>query len=197
MNVRLEYQTRFSAGVVYNDQYEINHYDLTINMLTNTVDTYEQNVAFDRIKYWIHNIVDSSVFINQDNELVTAFQQTSQRVLILPDEPYDQIIELMMFVKLDAIVEGKMIITDIRLSSTLGDNMFYLHNEEESVGPFSSDGWWTLLTPQWFSNTTNKKKVVSITETPRWEDIDLSWSVTDNTIESTIVFANFTKNETK
>lgn len=198
MNVRLEYQTQFSAGIVYEGQYHINHYSMTINMLTNTLDAYEQNIAFDRIKHWIHNVANHSVFINQTDSQVEAYQQTSQRVIALPEEPFDQTVELMLYVKLESIIEDRMLITDIKLSSTLGDEVCYLHNDEESVGPFGTEGWWTLPTPHWSVPIKNKKKVVSLPKGTSWDELELSWEREKDVVgDSSVVFADFTANETK
>lgn len=199
MNIRLEYQTQFSAGIVYDGQYCINHYSMTINMLTNTLDAYEQNVAFDRMKHWLHNVANHSVIMNQDDKLVEAYQHTGQRVITLPDDPFDQIVELMIYTKLESIVEDRMTMTDIKLSSSVGDNVCYLYNEEESRGPFNYEGWWSLPTPHWSTPIKNKKKVVSLPKGTSWDELGLAWEKEESNTssDSSVVFADFTANEAK
>ena len=203
MNTRLEYQTKFSAGLVHNEEYHINHYDVTINIITNTVDTYEQNIAFDRIKYWLHDVVGNGVLIGHESSLLDAYGQTGQRVIALPDLPYDQIVELMLYTKISAIVEDRMIITDIKLSSSMGDNVCYLYSDDESIGPFENDGWWSLSTPHYTSVSKNKKKVVSLTKVQSWDAVGLSWDAdadADAEVDdklSSVVFVNFAQNETE
>jgi transcriptional regulator CtsR len=113
MNVRLKKEFAFSTGLVFDGNYAINQYMMTVSMVTNTNDHREQNVAYERVKYWIHNVLDHSVLIQQDSELLPAFLATGQRVITVSEAPVDQIIGIMLYSKLNAIDEERLIVVDV------------------------------------------------------------------------------------
>ena len=53
MNVRLQYDLDFLSGVHYNNQLQMNHYSVSINLLTKTKDSVSTNIALDRIKLFV------------------------------------------------------------------------------------------------------------------------------------------------
>ena len=48
MNVRLQYDLDFLAGVYYEDQLQMNRYTVSLNLLTKTKDSVSTNIALDR-----------------------------------------------------------------------------------------------------------------------------------------------------
>ena len=117
MNVRFKYSTYFAAGVYYADAYIVNNYRVTISFLTGTEDPEDQNIGLERIKYFIHNRLASSVFIDQSNQTqCQLFTSAHVPVTTLPLEPFDQVIGIALYSKLNAILEDRMIITDIEIS---------------------------------------------------------------------------------
>jgi uncharacterized protein YndB with AHSA1/START domain len=105
---------------------------------------------------------------------------------------------MMLYYKLNAIMEGRMTVTRLDLSSVLGDSVWYQHDaEEDSPGPFRAEGWWHEPTVQ--HNTieadglaANVLKVVP----NAWIEYGLTWPEdTPEPTANTVVFANFTRNE--
>jgi hypothetical protein len=199
MNVRLQYDLEFLAGIYFDDCLQINSYDVSMNLLTKTKDSASTNVAMERLKAFVHGILESTVFINQANmERAEFLQLGGCNVTTLPEEPVDQIIGMMLYYKLNAIMEGRMSVTRLDLSSILGDSVWYQHDaEEDSPGPFRAEGWWHEPTVQ--HNTIeadaladNVLKVVP----NAWVEYGLTWPEdTPEPTANTVVFANFTKNE--
>ncbi len=198
MNVRLRREFGFSTGIVFDDRYVINQYFVALKMLTASDDHYQQNIAYERVKYWLHNILDSAVIIQQDHPLIPAYMATGQRVITVSESPVDQIMGIMLYSKLNAITQERLIITDVEIHSVLGDSMIYLHNENESVGPFAEDGWWQDPRPVFNDiRTTNRQdKIVSLDRVLDWKDVDLDWEPTEDK-DNTVVFADFKRNETE
>jgi hypothetical protein len=64
MNVRLEYTFHFSAGVHWNGELIMNGYRLKAFMITNVSEAELTNIAFERLKHFINEQIDSSIFIN-------------------------------------------------------------------------------------------------------------------------------------
>ncbi len=197
MNVRIQQSFSFLAGVF--DSTEgllMNEYSLTLDLITNTVDSVEQNIAFDRVNYFIDNIVSNAVFVC-DTDLDTSkhLHSAGIRVITLPEEPYDQIVGLALYAKLNAIMEQRMFITDCEISSRNGRHVSYMHAAEESIGPFELPGWWndSGLT---FCNKkllARDKKVVKLVKSEdSWRNFNLDWEAgAEEPSESNVVVVKF------
>ena len=198
MNVRLQYDLEFLAGIYYEDQLQMNRYNVSFNLLTKTKDSVSTNIALDRTKAFVHGALESTVFINQANmERAEFMQMIGINVTTLPEEPVDQIIGMMLYYKLNAIMEDRMVITGLDISSSLGDNVWYQHDEEDVPGPFATDGWWHKASMQHetIEPEPTLDNVVKVMSTG-WYEMNLEWP--ENTAPptaNTVVFANFPKNE--
>ena len=196
MNVRLQYDLEFLAGIYYQDSLQINSYDVSINMLTKTKDPASTNIAMDRVKAFVYGMLENTVFINQANmERAEFLQMIGCNVTTLPEEPVDQIIGMMLYYKLNAIMEDRMVITNLDISSKLGDGVWYQHDEEDVAGPFSPEGWWHKSSTQHDTIETEEvdDNVVKVISTG-WYEMDLEWP--ENAAPptaNTVVYANFPK----
>ena len=143
MNVRLEYTLHFSAGVHYGGQLIMNGYRLRVYMVTNHREAEITNTAFERLKYFINEEIDSSILINnKEQEACRLYTAAGIKITTLPNEPVDQIVGVMLFHKLNAIMEGRISVVETELSSHLGDNMVYLHSENENTEDVEIPNWW-------------------------------------------------------
>jgi hypothetical protein len=205
MNVRLRYNITFPAAVWFDDELMMTNYTLALNFLTQTLDPQDQNIALDRVKYFLINELHSTVFINQaDVERAEAFADVGLNVTTLPEEPVDQVVCIMLYHKLNAIMEGRMKITELVMSSEAGDGIEYFHNETEHTELFPETGWWHDATLSHsnieFDDDEGAENVVSIGANTDWEDQELGWTHAEVTTDlGQVVFANFghTENETK
>lgn len=197
MNVRLKKKLSFDAGVVFENQFLINHYDLALEMYTNTTDSIENNIAYERIRYWVAEILNGSVIIPSSSELLEAYAATGQRLITLPEQAVDQVIGIMLYCKLNAITEDRLIITDVEISSSQGDNMIYCHSDQENLGPFVDNGWWNDPRPKHAVLTIGDgSNVIKLAKTPDWKELGMSWHNTAQDSD-TVVFADFKKDETE
>ena len=180
MNVKLKRNFSFTSGIVYQDSFKINLYSLTASMITNTSDPVEQNVAYERIKYWVHEVLTDAVFIVDKSQLVPAYLSTGQRIIITPEEPVDQLIGYMAFTKFNAITEGKIIITSVEITSVHGDDMTYVHNDDEVFLLPEYPKWWTDPRPAWGEKSRKKSSnVISMDRMPEWKELGLDWEMDD------------------
>lgn len=197
MNVRLKYDMHFPAAVYYNDQLRMNNYSLRLWMTTNSENALDQNVAFERIKYFVYTQMDSTVFINQDlKEQCEKLAQAGLNITTMPGEPVDQLVGIMLYYKLNAITEDRMIIVETELASVHGENMTYIHSDFENTTGYVQPDWWTsadLVHSDLVVEDTDK--VLSIPNANVWRDLDLVWA--DSTTEDAtgnIVIVDFKKN---
>lgn len=205
MNVRLRYNITFPAAAWFEGELMMTNYTLALKLLTQTMDPQDQNIALERIKYFLLNELHSTIFINQtDDERAEIFTDVGLNVTTLPEEPVDQVVGIMLFYKLNAIMEGRMKITELVLSSEAGDSIEYFHSENEITDLFPESGWWhepTLChSSVELEEGEEKPNVVDLNADDEWRDQDLGWAQAEVTQDlGQVVFANFNQNpnETK
>ena len=201
MNVRLQYTALFTAGIYWNGQMLMNNYIAKFYMLTNTTDSETQNIAYERLKYFIYTELNSTIFVNREHQdQCQKFIKAGLKVTTLPSEPVDQLIGIMLYCKLNAIMEEYMIVHEVEVSSDLGDSMAYLHAADENLGPFDTIGWWhdsDLVHSD--IKPVDSDKVVAMNVNSAWRELGLHWPEIDSTApaDNTVVFAEFKPNESK
>jgi hypothetical protein len=202
MNVRLKYDLHFNAGVYYRGNTILNNYSLRLWMITNTELAEDQNTAFERMKYFVYNHVDNTMFIDRaEQEQCAKFLQAGLNITTMPGDPVDQLIGIMLYHKLNAIMEQRMTIVETELSSSQGQAMTYLHSEGENTLGVEAPAWWLSadLAHSDFA-LPESEKVVSMQTTTAWRDLDLAWSELPPAMDhgNIVVFADFKpNNETK
>jgi len=135
-------------------------------------------VAMDRAVYFMQALCDNAIFVDEYG--ISAYPELDNMgndVIVLPEEPSDQIIGLMLFCKLNAIMEDNIQVTDVSVQSPIGGEYEYLHNEEELIGPFEEQGWWhdsslSIRDPEQLSG---EKREVYLETLPDWSDLGLDW----------------------
>ena len=199
MNVRIEHSMSFTAGVYYDGSMKMNNYTVRLYMLTNTSDSASQNIAFDRMRYFIYEVMDSVIFVNQeDTEDCQRLMLAGLNIATLPAEPVDQIVGMMLYSKLGAIMENRIVINEVEISSTMGEGITYLHAADESLGPMTNPGWWHDADLVHCDDTlVDDAKVVAMHRTGAWRDLNLAWPEAEQNSNTgnTIVFADFKKSD--
>jgi hypothetical protein len=200
MNVRLQYTMSFTAGVHYNDQLIMNNYLFRAYMITNVKEAELTNTAFERLKYFISEEMDSTVFINSENqEAAQRYVDAGIRITTLPNEPVDQIVGVMLFHKLNAIMEDRISVVETELSSHLGENMVYIHSENEISQDIEIPAWWTSPDITHCElEFGDGDTIFAIPPTSiSWRDLDMSWPNEVVTETGNVVFAEFGRDDTK
>jgi len=202
MNVKLRKVFDFSSGVVYNSLFHVNYYTATVEMTTVSNDPNEHNIAYERMKWWVDFVLGDSILIQDTEPLIKQWINTEQRIIVLPEQPVDQLIGIMMYLKLSAITEGRVAINRVDVESTLGDSVAYIHYADENPGPLSINGWWNDHSPSWLSAKTKSNRNNNIIKiggrSPSWADLDLSFEEQQEpNDQNRIVFVDFLKNEKK
>jgi hypothetical protein len=198
MNVRLQYDMDFMAGIWYENQLQMNQYSISMNLVTQTTNASATNIAMDRLKYFVQIYMQNTVFINQDRlEVAEMLKTMGINITTLPGEPVDQLIGIMLYCKLNSIMEGRMIVTSLDLSSVLGDSVWYRHDDEDALGPFVNDDWWNRASTQHdiVDLEPATEKVVKVT-TQGWHEIGLEWEdETTVPVNNSIVYVDFSQRE--
>ena len=154
----------------------------------------EQNIAMERIKYFLNECLENGIFV-QDNEhkIIEKYTTCGFKVCTVPEEPYDQIISLLLLIKLNSITEGRLIITDMTLGSRISDDVKFICDIESPRGPVELPGWWmdngtSISDP--IKKSVKKDKIVKLFKTPStdWAEYNLVWKEKDQIANCEIVF---------
>jgi len=176
---RIEREFEFQAGVYFEGNFIMNIYALSLVMEVETSSIKEQNIAMDRIIYFLSECLSNSVFVQStEKKAIEKFTQADIKVCTIPDEPYDQILAIILIMKLNAITEGKLSVTDIVLSSELSDGVKFIYDIETAANnPFGKKGWWlessTVMAE--VEKTPKKEKIVRLIKHSDWVVAGLDW----------------------
>lgn len=199
MTARIQRSFDFMACVHFQSEFYTNFYefDALLNVETDSIE--EQNIALERIKYFLEYSLQHSMFVNEaDTKTIEKFIDTDMKICTLPEDPYDQIVGIMLLQKLNAIAEGRLVVTDITINSRLSDGVICFHSIEESMGPFNQIGWWNVSNLKINDIKLKGKKVIKmIKKSFEWSELDLGWATEpkQKTETNQVVFVNFDKLE--
>lgn len=189
MTTRISRDFEFLAGVHFESNFIMNSYSITLSMDVETDSIKEQNIAMDRMKFFIHEMLDSAVFVeDSETKIIEKYQNAGIKVCTTPEEPYDQIITMLLFYKLNAITEGRLHIDHIQLDSVLSDGVGFLW-EDESISIPYGPGWWSdssiNIADKLPSN--KKEKIVKLVKKSDWATLGLDWKE-KNSAHTEIIF---------
>jgi hypothetical protein len=191
MNVRIKFPITFTAGIFYNNELQMNNYMVNLSMLTNSNDGATNNIALDRIKYFIYTEIDSSVFIDSaDIERCKKFIDAGIKITTIPDTPVDQLVGIMLHHKLSAITEERLLIEEIEISSSIGEGLIYVHGEHENVDDLSVPEWWKSVDMVHCDpDLIDSDEIVTLENLNVWRDLNLDWpSEEESETGNTVVF---------
>lgn len=198
MNVRLSTELTLLSSIYWLGETRNNLYSIGLGLISNSEDNYHTNIAMGRIRVYINEVLRSGVFMDQ--KLVEEREQLNAvgfKTIPLPEQPFDQSVAIMLYCKLNAICEDKMIITDITVSSTEGDDVRYHFDQEDPFGPFSEDGWWNDPDPSWSDHSAENPsgKVLKMDRKLTWNDLGLDWEQPSEEGTGNVVVGDFGKKE--
>jgi hypothetical protein len=194
MSARVTKDFAFHAGLYYEKVFLINTYHVRLYMDVKVEDIIIQNIALDRIKHLFSSELDNCIFVHETNKIVIDnYNKAGLKVCTLPEEPYDQIITLLLLIKLNSITEGRLVITDMTLGSRISDDVKFICDIESPRGPLEASGWWTdsgtsIADP--IKKSVKKDKIVKLFKTPStdWAEYNLVWKEKDQIANCEIVF---------
>jgi len=150
----LSYECEWDSVIALDDWLGSNHYKCEVYFDIETEDGDQQNIAFERCKIMMQSIFEQALFISMSNPLLQVLaKKTKQKIIALPTEPLDVIMAAVLYLKLNAISEGRLNIEKIKISSNQGDNIWvhFDSNFAEDFGSLDSEYYTTAKeTPWWF-----------------------------------------------
>lgn len=178
MNTRIERDFCFQTGLYFEDKFYIGAYDITLSMLVETESIKEQNIAMDRMNYFLNEVVQHSILVNSNRQdVIRKYQDIDLNVCELPGEPYDQILAMVLLLKLNSVAENRLKITDLVIGSSLTDGVRFNIVSEVAESAFSGNYWWnspcTAMNSRDYEMYDHSKVIKLFTDD--WVNLGLSW----------------------
>jgi len=179
MTTRIEKDFYFSAALHFEGQFYVNSYDLTLSMLVETDSIHEQNVAMGRITYLLENFIQNSIFINSIHKKEIAnYKKAGIKVCALPEEPFDQIVAMILMLKLNAIAEDRLKITDMVVNSSMSQGVRFSIVSEIAEDLLSGNYWWNsscFAVNNDSDSVGDFNKIIKLFRNDEWLTVGLGW----------------------
>lgn len=200
MNVKISRGFQFSCMVLgeKTDHAQINLYTLGLDMTALSQDSTYYNIAYDRVKFWVQDIMQDAILISQHHPQLSQWQSTGNRCIIFPQDPVDQLVGVMMLSKLNALTEQNLEINCLSISSAFDDNVCYFFEAGETHDIANMPDWWLDSRPIWSMQDKIRggtKKIMYLTRSRDWKDYGLDWAQSENPQSATVT--SFVKDEEK
>ena len=145
MSNTFTWKTKFKSIIIVDGELFANEYKLNISLTPYTADLKEQTEYFERLKNLFEQVFANTITTWRDEPLYETLRTaSSNRFIELPKPPYDQIMAAVCFCKANSILDSKIVINYIELSSWQGDGITYKVDKD-------SKELILLDRPDWFS----------------------------------------------
>lgn len=168
----------FQTAIHFNGKFIVNLYEMDAKMEIFTEDTREQNIAVERTIHFLSSSIEDCLFISsEETEAINKYTAAGIKVCVLPEEPYDQIVGLILMNKCNAIMENKVVMTEIIFGSKLSNLIKFELNHEVAKTEFNDKKWYNDPTLRMTNKSNKKEKIVNLLDHKGcdWEDLDLTW----------------------
>ena len=150
MSNQFSWKTKFKSIIIVDGELLPNEYTLIIFISAHTANLKEQSDYFERLKNLFERVFSNTITTWRDEKLYALLKaNTNNRFIELPKPPYDQIMAAVCFCKANSILDSKITINHIKLSSWQGDGITYMVDKD-------SKELILLDRPDWFSEKYNK-----------------------------------------
>jgi len=174
---KIEKEFTFQTAIHFQNKFMINLYEMNLIMSINTVDPEDQNTAIERLSYFIGSALEDSIFVeDKEKEVIETYAKAGIKVITVPEEPYDQIIGLILLNKFNSIMENRIVVTDMILGSKLSNLIKFHLNDETASLEFSGKHWWNESSTNTENKKSKKDKIVKLFDKKNdWEELELTW----------------------
>ena len=146
MSNKFSWKTKFKSIIIVDGELFGNEYSVKISLTPHTANLKEQTEYFDRLKNLFELVFANTITTWREEKLYQILKKSSNnRFIELPRPPYDQIMASVCFCKANAILDSKMTINFVELSSWQGDGITYTVDKD-------SKELILLDAPDWFSD---------------------------------------------
>lgn len=175
MTTKITKDFNFQAAVHFDNKFLVNYYEMNARLTVETDDVREQNIAIERMSYLLQNQLEDCIFVHEkEEEAIAKYTAAGIKVCILPEEPYDQIIGLVLVNKCNAIMEGRIVLREIDFGSKLSNLIKFTITDEAAEIEYPGKFWWNDKTTTVY-NKKKKDKIVPLFAKDDWAELELTW----------------------
>ena len=180
MHTRIEKDAFFQAGIHLRGSFYVNTYEITLSMLVEADTAREQAIAMERLNYFLTDTMQHCLLIQStETAKIKNYKKAGLKICELPEEPLDQVVGMILIQKLNAIMEDRMVVTDLTLGSVLSEGIRYHIVAEVAEGIMSGDFWWNkpcvgICNADAVSQSKGDN-VVKLFDDSEWAELGLTW----------------------
>ena len=172
------WKTQFSTTVVIDDCVYPNNYTLKISFIPKSDNIQTQNLGFEKIKYLTNRLCDNSIIFSPNDKTNTYWFKMPVNKILLPGNPYDQLLGVCLFRKIQSIAGKFFYLGELTIDSRLGDNIKYTVDDEsfenkhldvEKWIDSNIDPWWNRDDTATFDQRIDAKTIW--TGSISWKDL--------------------------
>jgi hypothetical protein len=160
MSNTFEWKTNFKSTIIVDNELFQNEYHVELTITPNVADLKEQSSYFERLKNLFELVLSNTVTGWRGDTLYqTLLTKSNNRFIELPKPPYDQIMAAVCFCKANAILDGKITVSKLKLGSYQGDGITYpVDKNSKELTLLDVDGWFSKkfknFDPWWLRSDT-------------------------------------------
>ena len=124
-------EENFYCCVVVNTHLCPNSFNVKVKLEPNKDNNKNYNIALERCSVFFNEVLDDSILIGPDS--MNKFSNPmglNGTVHTLPDDPYDHLLSIALFTKLNAIVENVFNVISVSVTSTQGKGVTHTFDDE-------------------------------------------------------------------
>lgn len=178
MSTRIEKDFEFQSALHFEEQFLLNHFNITLSIIVETDLLREQNVAMERLEHFIYRMLDNGIFVNEiETDMIELYKNAGLKIITLPEEPFDQIIGMALIQKFNTIMENRLVVTDLLIGSKLSDGVRFTIIGEVSDTIMKNESWYnrnSLCINNFDDKSDKASKIVKLFEND-WAALDLNW----------------------
>lgn len=184
MNSRIEKDFHFQSAIFHTGKFLINSYVITLSMLVDECEhAGEPGIAIERMSYFIETQIQNCLFIyDQEIEQIELYKNSGIRVCLLPEEPNDELVAAILVLKLNAIMEERIKITDMTISSVLGEGVRFIIVSEVAETSLPDSQWYNKPCIS-ISNEEveyhSDGNIVKLFTNDQWSELGMDWKPED------------------
>jgi len=176
MTIRITKDFTFLSSLHFQDKFMVNLYEMNASMIIETFDQIEQNIAIERINYFLTDMLEGCIFIQDtEHEAMEKYSNAGLKIVSVPEEPYDQIIGLLLINKCNAIMENKIHLSDIIFGSKLSNLIKFDLSSEMAINEYPEKNWYNDSSLATHSKKKKEKIVKLFDGKNDWADLELTW----------------------
>lgn len=176
-NTRVQKDFTFLSSIHFENKFLVNLYEMNASMIIETNDPREQNIAIERMSYFLSTVTEESIFVQDlEKDAISKYEQAGIKVCTVPEEPYDQILGLILLNKCNAVMEGRIHVSDIIFGSKLSNLIKFELTSDMAINEYPGKYWWNHASLSTQNPTKKKDKIVKLfDEQIDWADLELTW----------------------